>query len=487
MPATDRLHQLIHSLSPSEKRSFKIFANRHVQGKQNNYVELFDAIAQQINYDEDELRAKFSGRSFEVRLSYEKTNLYKLVLRSMRNYKEQDDPESRLKYMLTDAAFLRRKSLFTQETKVLEKAYLLASKFEKFHHQLEILDLQRQNIVVERIRIQEKLAQNQQLRDEVLNSMTNYYQYQTLADTLFVNVRENYQLGQAKSGENLAQALTLDFMQDEKRALSWRAKVMYCKVLAHIFQLKGESAKLYHIQNRLYELWNSEPHFKRNEPIAYVVVISNMLNATFNFREFNRMEGLLEELNLFPAKSLNEKIEVTQNFLFYSLLFYMNNNRLGKALSLVEDIEKALQEYHSKLNPARVIAFYYNVTLLFLITQKYQEALNWSHRIINQEKSNHRIDIKSKVRFLQLIFHYELQNFEFVLSLLRSLDRYLIEWKSKNLGEMAVLTTFRELVRKPATEHLALFHSLLEQLEPYPKSLCYAEYIRYLAYKTQKK
>jgi len=42
-PSTE-LFDLIRSLSQSEKRYFKVYASKHVIGKENNYVRLFEAI-----------------------------------------------------------------------------------------------------------------------------------------------------------------------------------------------------------------------------------------------------------------------------------------------------------------------------------------------------------------------------------------------------------------------------------------------------------
>ena len=63
---SDPLHQLIHSLSKGEKRSFKIYASRHVLGDENNYVKLFDAIEKQKEYDEEALLKKFKNEKFII-------------------------------------------------------------------------------------------------------------------------------------------------------------------------------------------------------------------------------------------------------------------------------------------------------------------------------------------------------------------------------------------------------------------------------------
>ena len=48
------LFELIKSLSKSEKRYFKLISSRHTIGDENNYVRLFDYIAKQDEYNEED-------------------------------------------------------------------------------------------------------------------------------------------------------------------------------------------------------------------------------------------------------------------------------------------------------------------------------------------------------------------------------------------------------------------------------------------------
>ena len=52
----ESLHELIHSMTMSEKRHFKIYASKHVIGGSNDYVQLFDAIAEQVEYNDEFLK-----------------------------------------------------------------------------------------------------------------------------------------------------------------------------------------------------------------------------------------------------------------------------------------------------------------------------------------------------------------------------------------------------------------------------------------------
>ena len=53
------IFSLIHSLTPSEKRYFTLFAQRQVQQRNTNYLKLFDAVNNMEVYDETVLLKKF--------------------------------------------------------------------------------------------------------------------------------------------------------------------------------------------------------------------------------------------------------------------------------------------------------------------------------------------------------------------------------------------------------------------------------------------
>ena len=99
MIASDELYKLIKSLSSSEKRFFKIYASRHVIGKENNYVLLFDAIALQKSYSEKAIKVKFSGEPFMKRFAAVKNYLHLLIIKSMRNFHSGSTIDIELKEM----------------------------------------------------------------------------------------------------------------------------------------------------------------------------------------------------------------------------------------------------------------------------------------------------------------------------------------------------------------------------------------------------
>ena len=67
MTPSESLHQLISSLSKSERRSFKLFISKYQSKHSNNYIKLFNAISQQENYNEELIKKQFVPSSTLVK------------------------------------------------------------------------------------------------------------------------------------------------------------------------------------------------------------------------------------------------------------------------------------------------------------------------------------------------------------------------------------------------------------------------------------
>ena len=143
MPKTpsNKLFNLINSLSGSEKRYFKLFANKNQTGKYSKYTLLFDAIdAQEISDDEALRKVIYPNQEIQSRKFSELKNyLYELVLKSLKGFDEKTSIEYKLKGMLLNIKVLFKRSRFEDCIEMMQKAKKLVVKYEAFEHNLELL------------------------------------------------------------------------------------------------------------------------------------------------------------------------------------------------------------------------------------------------------------------------------------------------------------------------------------------------------------
>jgi len=116
MPKTpsNKLFNLVNSLTGSEKRYFKLFVNKNQTGKHNKYILLFDAIDAQEIYDDEALRKiVYSNQPIQSRKFSELKNyLYELILKSLQGYDEKTSVEYKLKGITIGRSFYLSKYFF---------------------------------------------------------------------------------------------------------------------------------------------------------------------------------------------------------------------------------------------------------------------------------------------------------------------------------------------------------------------------------------
>lgn len=120
--ASSHLHELIKSLTKSEKRYFKIYSSRHTIGEENNYIQLFDYIEQQEEYNEEILFQHFKGAAFLNKFSITKNRLYDSVIKALDAYHANNSLEAQLYKQLHASTILYDKGLYKQSLKLLLSA-----------------------------------------------------------------------------------------------------------------------------------------------------------------------------------------------------------------------------------------------------------------------------------------------------------------------------------------------------------------------------
>jgi hypothetical protein len=137
-PSSDQLFRLIKSLTTAEKRYFKIFASRHTIGEKNEYVNLFDAIDKQENYNETKLLKLFSNNTFTHSPAIAKSRLFDIILKSLHAYHGDSSVDVELQRLMHSTEILFKKSLYDECRKILHRAKKMAQKFEKHFMMFEI-------------------------------------------------------------------------------------------------------------------------------------------------------------------------------------------------------------------------------------------------------------------------------------------------------------------------------------------------------------
>ena len=88
------------------------------------------------------------------------------------------------------------------------------------------------------------------------------------------------------------------------------------------------------------------------------------------------------------------------------------------------------------------------------------------NEVLNDNEQNLRQDIYNFARILNLVIHYELENYDFIEYIIKSLSRYLSKQERKQDMEFLFVRTIRKLAKNPTQmEKNQLFESMKKQMK----------------------
>lgn len=464
MKSSEDIFLLIQSLTSAEKRYFKVFSSMHVIGEQNNYVRLFDAINQMDVYDEERLRTTFRGEKFIEHLSSEKVHLIRLILRSLRTFRDGKTTARQLTTMLEEAEILTEKRLYRQAMKILRKAEKTARLYEDFPILLRILDLYRVHVHdMQSKNVKEQIGWIVAETEETLDRLHNKLYFQNLYDTVFAVARMNLTGGSPDMATELEHH---PLLADEQLARSFEAKLRFNTIHAICRQMQGDFHGNFIRRKRILELWNEYPHRVKEEPQKFIRASSNFVNSCLHLKRHGEFPAVIDSLRSLKNSTPHIEAELNQHIYYLELLYCLNTGRLDHGLALAPEIGNWLEDHAGRLNKARELSLYYNLAVIFFVAERYNDALTWLNAIINAGHSDSRKDIQSFSRLLLPVVLYELGNDDILESKYRAAQYYLSQRGDVSDFEQAVLAFLKKLPwMATQTEFLAHCARLQEQMD----------------------
>lgn len=460
------LFQLIGSLSPTEKRYFRLFADQHVLKGQNNYLRLFDAIERQVRkgeYDEEFLLKKFKGDNLGKYFASVKYQLYKLILKSMRQFHSGDTIDAELGEALQNVRFLREKRLHQQALKVLNNAKKKAEKHERFTILLDInlLEVEVLKDIYDPVQLVRILEVNHAQMQNYTSKYRNYANYKFLYNKASMMYRSR---GAARSFEDFdafSQLLNQPLMRQVDNAKSQSATYFY-----HFTRVVGEFAlgemeECYKLTRFLVEMLELYPFELQSDVNQYIDILYHHLMVCHALKydeEFLKFLAVLKEVK---AKTKSQQAKAFECYYTLYFDFVLEHPEEEEPDELIELFGEQLEGHIEHLNKEIELVLYSQATRLYMINGNYSRALRWNNRLLNMSRPNLREDIQSLARIFDLLIHFELTHFDLLEYRIKSAYRFLSKKKKlyeiedlllKSLRKFALIPTKRELI--------ILFHNL---------------------------
>lgn len=493
----DHLFQLIKSLSKAEKRGFKIYGTR-TSSEDAKFIQLFDAIDKSKEYDEDVILQKISGLK-KSQLSNLKAHLYKQILTSLRLNYINHNVDIQIREQMDHARILYDKGLYKQSLKILEKAKMMAHQNHRLMLTTEILGFEK---LIESQYITRSLRNRaDQLIEESEQSIKSVDRYHSLSNLSLRLYGIYIKAGHVRSQRDFD--ITERFFENALKQIDLTNLSffdhLYLNVSFAWYSLIVQDFLMqYRYAQKWVELFRNNPTMMELEFIWYLKGMHVLLEALFILGHYEKHQEELAKLEEFlkdpPARS-NENMEVLSFQYNYTARInsYFMSGHFEEGLEIIPDLEAQLEKFEYRIDPHRVLVFYYKIACLYFGADKFKEAIDYLNRIINYPDPRLREDIHCFARILSLITHFELGNQQLVEYQVRSTYRFISKMNDMNSVQEEILKFLRNL-RSNEPEYLqeefvGLRNRLIEiEKKPYQRrAFLYLDIIGWLESKISKK
>lgn len=469
-PASDLLFRFIRTLTPAEKRYFKLYASRHTIGSKNEYLRLFEAIDKMKEYDEPALKTAFRKLKARNSFAIAKNRLYETILKSLDSFHAESSVDVELRSLLHYAEILYKRSMYDEAEKMLLKSRKLAEKSERFTILADINRWEKKLIEKDAYATidEEELKRISNEDQKIIKRLSNYNEFWNLKSQLIFMLNR---FGKVRDDKEMQQFKTLIdnvLLKSEDHALSFESRYLYYHIYsAYYFGIADYNQSYTWLKKQL-KLTESNPAFIREEPNKYFAVLSNLVYLSMQLGKRKETPVLLEKLHQIPnmpGTKITEDLAIKLFSSTYSteLSLYIQTGEFDKAETLVPHIEFQLKKYKNKISKVREAFFVFNISVLYFAKGDITQSLKWINRLLNDSGLDASQEMYAFARIFDLVVHLEMGNNDLIPYTLKSVQRYLDKRKRLYKFETIFLDFIKKIAKADNPKDVREVYELLNE------------------------
>lgn len=470
MKPSNELFDLIKSLTKSEKRFFKLHSA--LQSGEKNYLRIFDAIDKQKVYNEEVIKKQFAQETFIRHFPSEKNHLYKLILKALRAYHAESSVGGVLKQHINNIEILFGKALYSEATKVLQRAKKAAQEHERFYYWYELLRWEKMLLeeAYQSGNFTNDLDSLIKEEEMVLEKLQNLAAYNVLYAKINYVFRSG---GYVRTEEEHAMVEEISdhpLIKGKNTALSNRASTICHYTQGFCYWAKRDWTTSYAKFHRAKEILDKHPQLRKDLPKRYVRTLYYLIQCEIEMGDHAHVKEDIATLRALTNKpgfgAIDINLLVFSNSYLSELRLYDRSGDFEKAVALEEPVMQGMARIGSQLPKEYELEFYFLLSTVNFGAGNMSRSLFWLNKVLNDPEPALRQDIFTYARLFNLVVHYELGNYDLLEYIVRSTQRFLSKRHRAYGVEAALIEHIKKLARATTPEaKQALFNTLQERLD----------------------
>jgi hypothetical protein len=428
MAQRDDLHDLIHTLSASEKRYFKLHAGKYTSDTyKSQYVKLFDALNKwdAESFDEAAFKKKNRAKTFTKNLAFEKSHLYDVLLKTLRNYHTQTDPLLELQEMIGQIHLLYQKGLKDQALRLLHKAEKLAEDAEQLHELLIIHDL---SVKLYRLDPNHHKLQTKSIQEngqDILLRITLTQQ----AILLRVQIYEIYSNKQWDIESDRIDGIMREVELLETHAnLTRRAKLNLLNTRQFYLINLHRYEECLDITSRWLDNTPIDKSHTKYFSEQYFAMWGNYLLCAFHAERYEVVLGTIAKIKEFPVRTEQEAADSFRIGTQYELMYLLNSSEISDIDMMTANITSGLLRFRELISIRQLVNFRFNLCVLFYLNNRYDDAMTHIRELYSVCGRDNKYEVHiAQARVMEWICQSTMGQTRVLYDLLRNLKLYFKE------------------------------------------------------------
>ncbi|WP_103068839.1 hypothetical protein [Aquimarina sediminis] len=444
MKKNEELFYLIKSLSKSEKRHFKL----STQGNDSTeYLNLFEAIEAQKEYNETQIKELFKDKAFITQLTTLKNYLKQRILQSLRSYHSKISKNAELMDIIRNIEILYHKGQYTICQSEIKRAEKKAENFQQDVLLFHIHDWKRkvhQALHPQDFDTFKAIIQKQK---NALESTNEYI------DLLLANI-------------NPAQ-----FSLSHKKSVSLQNRTLKTlhKYRKQLLTKNSDKAKF--ILEELIKEWEQHPELLKEYFPMYFSINNNLLAYLVFKKQYKEafVRILLVKQKALTISTVSASL-IKEKLRLYNIELEIHRNLkdLHTTHEVIDEIQDFI-EHHKTLVPNNYwLSFRFQFANIYFLKKDNKQALKWINDILNHQTKKDRQDLITYTYWLNLLIHYELGNGFTLRYLINTMKKLLKKQKNIDFYEKTLLKFLSKTVEYSISEKRKAFLTIKKQLEEDP-------------------
>lgn len=419
------LFELIKTLEPEEISVIRRSAQLHVKGGENKYLQLFDEVEKQDEYDEKAIVKKLGYEKDLNKFAFFKNYLYNYILKSLEQRKGFIKKEVRSG--LNRIELLVEKKLFAIAEEEMERVEEMCRKYQLLHLWICLCEL-RLEVLKHRKKkgedISKKLAELKRETGKLIKARRTLIFYRKLFS--MVRKKHHYssffkELEEHKEFKNVMQS---ELMENDPR-LNFFHKNYFLFSKGIYYYAAGDFRKATIIANEMQKLWESNREMNK---VFFGAFYNTYYNKALNEMKRGEFRNAID-----TCKNLMKEIDelhrgnTFDRYMLYNLMVNIYNScgYFDKGVEIAKEYKEAREKLKKGMHHAQSEQLYhYNLASAYFGTGDFRQANRHINEIINNE-IDYTNDVTCLAYFLSLIIHFELGNSELLAYRIKSVQRYL--------------------------------------------------------------